>query len=62
MLKLAEGTEIYVAAQSVDLRKAINGLAALVSENFATSVNSGSVFVFYNRDFCKFQCKNTQKF
>jgi hypothetical protein len=32
MLKLTENTRIYVAANAVDFRKAINGLAALVVE------------------------------
>ena len=50
MLRLAEGTEIYVATNSVDFRKAINGLAALVIEQFETPLNDGSVYVFYNAE------------
>jgi transposase len=56
MLKLAEGVSIYVASQSVDCRKAINGLAALVVEQFETPVNDGSVYVFYNRDCDRVKC------
>ena len=56
MLKLAENTRIYVADKSVDLRKAINGLASLVIENFEAVVNDGSVFVFYNRDYDRVKC------
>ena len=49
MLRLSEGTQVYVAAESVDCRKAINGLVALVIDQFETPVNDGSVYVFYNR-------------
>lgn len=56
MLRLAEGTRIYVADQPVDCRKAINGLAALVAGEFEMPVNDGSVFVFYNRDCDRVKC------
>lgn len=56
MLRLTESTRIYVAAASVDFRKAINGLSALVSEQFDTPVNDGSVYVFYNRDADRVKC------
>lgn len=56
MLRLAKGTRVYVAAKSVDLRKAINGLAALIVEQFETPVNDGSVYVFYNRDCDRIKC------
>ena len=49
MLRLSEGTKIYVSAECVDFRKAINGLSALVVEQFASPVTDGSVYVFYNR-------------
>ena len=58
MLRLAEGTEIYVATNSVDFRKAINGLAALVIEQFETPLNDGSVYVFYNAERDKVKCVN----
>jgi hypothetical protein len=48
MLKLTKDTRIYVADKPVDCRKAINGLASLVIEQFEMSVNDGSVYVFYN--------------
>ena len=51
MLKLTEDTRIYVAADFVDFRKAINGLSALVIEQFNTPVNDGSVYVFFNGQF-----------
>ena len=56
MLKLSDSTRVYVASKSVDLRKAINGLAVLVLEQFSTPVNDGSVYVFYNRDFDRVKC------
>ena len=48
MLKLTEETRIYVADKPVDCRKAINGLASMVIEQFEKPVNDGSVYVFYN--------------
>jgi len=56
MLRLSESTKVYVAAKYVDLRKAINGLAAMVVEQFKTPVNDGSVYVFYNRDCDRVKC------
>lgn len=56
MLRLAEGCGIYVATNSVDFRKAINGLAALVIEQFETPLNDGSVYVFYNAERDKVKC------
>lgn len=49
MLKLKEGTRIYLATQPVDCRKAINGLVALIVEQFEQPITDGSVYVFYNR-------------
>jgi transposase len=56
MLRLPEETKVYVAEKPVDMRKAINGLAALVSDCFTTAVNDGSVYVFYNRDCDRVKC------
>lgn len=56
MLRLAEGTKVYVAAERIDFRKAINGLAALVVEQFNTPVNDGSVYVFTSRDCSRVKC------
>lgn len=56
MLRLSEGVTIYVAAQSVDCRKAINGLVALIIEAYETPVNDGSVYVFYNRECDRIKC------
>jgi transposase len=56
MLKLAEHTRIYVADKPVDCRKAINGLASLVIEQFEKPVNDGSVYVFYNGSCDRVKC------
>ena len=56
MLRLSEDTRIYVASDFVDFRKAINGLSALVIEQFERPVNDGSVYVFYNRDCSRVKC------
>jgi transposase len=56
MLRLSESTRVYVASRHVDFRKAINGLSALVLEQFETPVNDGSVYVFYNRDSDRIKC------
>jgi transposase len=56
MLRLAEGTRVYVALSAVDFRKAIDGLAALVVEQFSGSPGDGSVYVFYNRNADRVKC------
>jgi transposase len=56
MLKLNEETQIYVADKPVDCRKAINGLASLVLEQFEKPVNDGSVYVFYNNACDRIKC------
>lgn len=56
MLKLSEGTRIYVAASAVDCRKAINGLVLLILEQFEMAPNDGSVYVFYNRNADRVKC------
>lgn len=56
MLKLSEGTQIYVADKPVDMRKAINSLAVLVEDYFKKPVNDGSVYIFYNRVYDRVKC------
>lgn len=56
MLKLSDSTKIFVADKPVDMRKAINSLAVIVSDFFETPVNDGSVYVFYNRDVDRVKC------
>jgi len=43
------GVPIYVAAEAVDMRKSIDGLATWVEESLPVSPLSGSLFVFFNR-------------
>jgi transposase len=48
MLKFS-GARIYLACGATDMRKAINGLAALTETNFKQNPFEGAVFVFCNR-------------
>lgn len=45
----ADGSRIYLHRQPVDLRKAINGLVAIVEGELDLDPFSASVFVFCNR-------------
>lgn len=56
MLRLTENTCVYVAASAIDCRKAINGLATLIVEQFEKAPNDGSVYVFYNRAADRVKC------
>ena len=56
MLRLPSEIHIYVATQAIDFRKAINGLSALISEEYETPVQDGSVYVFYNRAMDRVKC------
>ena len=49
MLSLGDGVSVYLACGSTDLRKSIDGLAALVSQVFELDLFSNSLFVFCNR-------------
>ena len=44
-----EGIKVYVQLTPVDMRKAINGLTALVVDNFSLPPQSGDLFIFYNK-------------
>lgn len=46
---IGAGLPVYVAADAVDMRKSIDGLARLVEESLPVSPFSGGVFVFFNR-------------
>jgi transposase len=56
MLKLAKEITIYVSNQSVDGRKSIDGLAALIIEAFSGVLMDGSVYVFYNQARNRVKC------
>lgn len=46
---IGAATAVYVAAQAVDMRKSIDGLALAVQEAMPVSPRSGALFVFFNR-------------
>lgn len=50
MLTLLSAHPVYLAVGSTDLRKSIDGLAALVQEGFGLNPFSASLFVFCNRE------------
>ncbi|QQX25498.1 IS66 family insertion sequence element accessory protein TnpB [Heyndrickxia sporothermodurans] len=49
MLKEVTVDRVYLAQGVTDLRKSIDGLAALVKEEFELDLFSSSLFVFCNR-------------
>ena len=50
MLAFPAGFKIYLAVESVDMRKQFNGLWALAGEKLQEDPRSGAVFVFCNKD------------
>lgn len=50
MLTLSSNQRVYLAVGTTDLRKSIDGLAALVQERFGLNPFSSSLFVFCNRE------------
>lgn len=48
-MKLSHTQQVYLATGFTDLRKSIDGLAALVQEGFGLDPFSPSLFVFCNR-------------
>jgi transposase len=49
VLTISPAVRIYVATGATDLRRSIDGLAALVRERFALDPLSGHLFLFRNR-------------
>jgi len=49
MLSSTHGANVYLACGSTDLRKSIDGLAAIVQYSFELDLFSSSLFVFCNR-------------
>ena len=43
------GKEVYLACGATDMRKSINGLAAIVENSFRLDPFNGALFVFCNR-------------
>ncbi|MGG1556481.1 IS66 family insertion sequence element accessory protein TnpB [Paenibacillus ferrarius] len=50
MLTIPSAQSVYLACGSTDLRKSIDGLAALVQESFGLDPFSPCLFVFCNRE------------
>jgi len=46
----ATGKKVYLACGRTDMRKSINGLAAIVEGNFKLNVFDDALFVFCNRN------------
>ncbi|WP_339074511.1 IS66 family insertion sequence element accessory protein TnpB [Teredinibacter turnerae] len=49
MIHWPDSIPIYLHRDSVDFRKAINGLAVIVSESMELDVHSSALFVFCNK-------------
>lgn len=49
MLKIRNGIQIYLSLSPIDMRKSIDGLSALVLEEFQNNPQSGNLFIFFNR-------------
>lgn len=56
MIELQDDITVFVNLDSTDMRKSINGLCALVLDEFEQSPQSRSVFVFCNRARNKVKC------
>jgi transposase len=50
MLSQLHANQVYLACGSTDLRKSIDGLAAIVQEGFGLDPFSPALFVFCNRE------------
>lgn len=49
MMNFPPDTKVYLAVGNTDMRKAINGLSVIVSEQMQLDIFSRSMFVFCNR-------------
>ena len=49
MLTLADGIEIYVYSDPIDMRKGINGLTILLTNELDAKPQSGDLYVFRNK-------------
>jgi transposase len=50
MRRFPAKTAIYLSCRHVDMRKSINGLAAVVQGSFELDLFNGALFVFCNRE------------
>jgi len=46
--RLLRAQKVYISREKIDMRKSINGLAAIVQDNFDMDVFAGALFVFMN--------------
>jgi transposase len=46
--RLLRAKTVYISKEKVDMRKSINGLAAIVQESFKLDAFTGALFVFMN--------------
>lgn len=62
--KFSRGSNVYLATKGVDMRKQINGLAAVVQGVFGADLFDGSMFVFCNNahNIIKILCWDTDGF
>jgi len=56
MLAIKDNTKIYVCLTHIDMRKSINGLSAIIVDEFAQSPTSGYIFIFFNKIKDKLKC------
>src|SRR3990167_1234869 len=49
MLKLQEGVKVFIHLEPTDMRKSIDGLCALIVDQFQMKPQSTDLFVFYNQ-------------
>lgn len=49
MVKINQGVEIYISLETIDMRKAIDGLVCLVEKHFNQNPGSGHLFLFFNK-------------
>jgi len=56
MLSFSPSAKVYLAAGSTDMRKSIDGLSALVSQDFALDPFDQSLFVFCMRRDRRWTC------
>ena len=49
MLAIPEGTQIYLYSGPIDMRKGINGLTILLTNDLSAQPQNGDMFVFRNK-------------
>ncbi len=49
MINFPADTQIYLAQSPVDMRKAISGLSAYITDTLKNDPATGCVFIFYNK-------------